>query len=132
MSFLSLKLLSYMVVLIRDIGNITFSTSAITFKPIYMTSLLVSVAMDINDYNVNNYNDVRRWTISCSKANSRIVSISSSKASKPYHAKIKQLNNLTNKEFRDPINSSQLSYSNQREREIQVSRATDHKNRMRK
>ena len=49
-----------MVVLIRDIGNITFSTSAITFKPIYMTSLLVSVAMDINDYNVNNYNDVRR------------------------------------------------------------------------
>ena len=60
MSFLSLKLLSYMVVLIRDIGNITFSTSAITFKPIYMTSLLVSVAMDINDYNVNNYNDVRR------------------------------------------------------------------------
>jgi len=88
--------------------------------------------MDINDCNVDNYDDVREQTISCNKANSRIVSISSSEAFKPYHTKMEQLNDLSDEKFRDPIDSSQLLYDNQREREIQVSRMTDYENKTRK
>jgi len=69
------------------------------------------MVMDINDCNVDNYDNVRRQT-SHRKANSRTVSMSSSEASKPYHAKMEQLNDLTDKEFSDPIDSSQLSYNN--------------------
>lgn len=48
-----------MVVPIRDTGNITSFTLAITSKPIQITSLLASVVMDIDDCNVNNYNNIR-------------------------------------------------------------------------
>ena len=68
--------------------------------------------MDINDCNIDNYNNVRRQTMSHSKANSRTVFMSPSEASKPYHTKMEQLNDLPDKEFRDPIDSSQLSYNN--------------------
>jgi len=90
------------------------------------------MAMDINDCNVDNYDDVREQTMSHNKANSRTVFISSSEVFKPYHAKMEQLNDLPDEEFRDPIDSSQLLYDNQREREIQVSRMTDYENRTRK
>ena len=56
----------------------------------------------------------------------------SSKAFKLYHAKMEWLNDFPDKEFSDPIDSSQLSYNNQRKREIQISRVTDHKNKTRK
>jgi len=37
--------------------------------------------------------------------------MSSSKASEPYYVKMKWLNNLPDKEFRESVNSSQLLYS---------------------
>ena len=107
-----------MVALIRDIENIISFTSAITFKLTQMTSLLASVEMDISDYNIDNYNNIRRQTMSYSKFNSKTVSISSSEVLELYCAKIEQLNNLSNKEFRKSVNSSQLLYKNQREGEI--------------
>ena len=96
-----------------------------------ITSLLAPVAMDINNFNANNYDNIRGQTLSHSKTNLRTVSMYSSKASEVYHAKMEWLNDLPNKEFRDLIDSSQLSYNNSREREIQVSRATNHENKMR-
>ena len=44
---------------------------------------------------------------------------------------MEQLNDLPDKKFRDSINSSQLLYNDLREREIQISRTTDHENRAR-
>ena len=80
--------------------------------------------MDIDIFTINNYNDVRKITISSSKANLRIASMSSSILSELYHEKIEYFNNLSN-EFRKPVNSSQLSYDNNRREENQISKATD-------
>jgi len=80
--------------------------------------------MDIDIFTINNYNDVRKITISPSKANLRIASMSSSILSELYYEKIKYFNNLSN-EFRKPVNSSQLSYDNNRREENQISKATD-------
>ena len=61
-----------------------------------------------------------------------MVSISSSKISVDYTTKIKYLNNVSDdEEIRELIDSSQLSYTEQREKEIQVSKATNYKNRIR-
>ena len=99
-------------------------------------NLLAPVEMDIDDFNVgnvNNYNDVRGHTMSSNKAASRTVSMSSSKALEDYATRVEHLNNiLCNEETRKPINSSQLSYTEQGEIEIQVSRATNHENKVRK
>ena len=97
--------------------------------------LLAPVEMDIDDFNIgniDNYDDVRGWTISFNKAALRMVSISSSKISVDYTTKIKYLNNVSDdEEIRELIDSSQLSYTEQREKEIQVSKATNYKNRIR-
>ena len=87
-SLLSLELLSYIVAPIRDTRNITSFTLAITFKPMNITSLLAPVAMDINNFNANNYDNIRGQTLSHSKTNLRTVSMYSSKASEVYHAKM--------------------------------------------
>jgi len=121
-----------MVALIRDTWNITPFTSAITFKSTQMTFLLASVVIDIDNCNVDNYDDVRGQTLSHSKSNSRMVLMSSSEALEPYCVKIEQLNDLSDFLVRESIDSSQLLYDNQRKGEIQVSRATDYENRVRK
>jgi len=70
--------------------------------------------------------------MSHSKFNSRTVSIFSSKVLELYCVKIEWLNDFSDKEFREPVNSSQLLYNNQREEKIQISRVTDHENKIRK
>ena len=58
--------------------------------------------------------------------------MSSSKASKDYTSRMKQLNNISNsEEIREPIDSSQLSYAKQREKKIQISRAANYKSKIR-
>ena len=55
--------------------------------------------------------------------------MSSSEASVDYATKMERLNNISDEdEFREPIDSSQLSYAEKKE--IQVSRATDHNNKV--
>ena len=87
-------------------------------------NLPASVEMDINDFNIsniNNYNDVREHTMSSNKATSRMVSMSLSKILEDYATRVECFNNIlipNNKKTRKPINSSQLSYIEQRKTEI--------------
>ena len=100
---------SCIVAPIRDQGNITFSTLAITTSNAIM-NLPGPVEMDIDDFNVsniNNYNDMRGYTIPSNKTASRTVFISSSEASVNYATRMEYLNNIPDdEETREPIDSS--------------------------
>ena len=79
--------------------------------------------------NVDNYDDVRGYTMTSNKHSSRTVSMFSSKILVNYTTRMKQLNNVSDKAvFKEPVDSLQLSYTD--ENEIQVSRATNHENRI--
>ena len=121
-----------MVAPIRDIGNKSFSTSATMNSDSRMT-FPPNMGMDVDDFgsrNVNNYDDVRGRTMTSNKTSSRTVSMSSSEALVDYATKLECLNNvLDDEETREPIDNSQLSYAEPKE--IQVSGATDHENRVR-
>ena len=52
-------------------------------------------------------------------------------SSEPYYEKIEHFNNLSDEEFGKPVNSSQLSYNDNRGEGNQVSKVTDQENRMR-
>ena len=99
---------SCIVAPIRDQGNITFSTSAITTSNAIM-NLPGPVEMDIDDFNVsniNNYNDMRGYTIPSNKTASRTVFISLSEASVNYATRMEYLNNVPDDEkTREPIDS---------------------------
>ena len=87
-----------MVAPIRDQGNITFSTSAITTLNAIM-NLPSSVKMDIDNFNignVDNYDDIRGHTISSNKTASRMIFMSSSKASVLWQPLITMTNDNTN------------------------------------
>ena len=90
-----------------------------------------NIGMDINNFvssNVENYNNVRGCILTSNKNSSRTISMSSSEALVDYATKMKQLNKISDKVvFREPINSLQLSYAE--EKKIQVSRTTDYDNR---
>ena len=91
------------------------------------------MGMDIDDFgsrNVDNYGEAKDCTMTSNKISSRTVSISSSKILVDYATRMEQLNNVPdNEKTREPIDSLQLSYAEPKE--IQVSRATDHENRVR-
>ena len=134
-SLLFLILLSYIVVPIKDKENTFFFTLAIITSD-SIIDLPALVKMDINDFNVgniNNYNNIREYTMSSNKATFRMVSMFLSEILEDYATKVECLNNVfDDDEIREPINSSQLSYIEQRGEEIQVSRATSYENRIRK
>ena len=79
-----------------------------------MDCLPANLAININDYkNIVNYDNVKGRTFSSSsKVFSRNASISSKASSMEYHARMEIQNKLPDKEFIEPINNSQLSYSN--------------------
>jgi len=112
-----------MVVPIKDQGNTTFSTLAIIISDLII-NLPASVEMDIDNFNIsniNNYNNVRRHTMPSNKATSRMVSMSLSKVSEDYATRVECFNNIpipNDKKTREPINSSQLSYMEQRKTKI--------------
>ena len=63
------------------------------------------------------------------KNSSKTVSMFSNKASVDYTTRVEQLNNVSEETvFKEPIDSLQLSYMN--EEEIQISRTTDHENKV--
>ena len=92
--------------------------------------------IDIDDFNIgniNNYNEIRKCTMSSNKATFRTVFMFSSKTLKDYATRVECLNNIPDdEEIREPIDSSQLFYAEQEEIEIQVSRVTNYENRARK
>ena len=99
-------------------------------------SLPAPVEMDIDNFNVgniDNYDNIRGYIMSSNKAASRMVSMSSSKTSEDYTTRVEHLNNIPdNEKTRELINSSQLSYTEQEKMEIQVSKATNYENRVKK
>ena len=100
----------------KDLENIHFSTLALTSTIIHMAFIPASKII-----NINNYNNTRERTSSPSKASFRSVS------SQFYYEKIVLNNNLSNKEFRELVNNSQLSYKdNSKERNL-IRKITDYK-----
>ena len=99
-------------------------------------SLPAPVEMDIDNFNVgniDNYDNIRGYIMSSNKAASRMVSMSSSKTSEDYTTRVEHLNNIPdNEKTRELINSPQLSYTEQEKMEIQVSKATNYENRVKK
>ena len=91
-----------------------------------------NMGMDINNFissNVDNYNDIRGYTMTSNKNSSRTVSMFSSKVFVDYATKMERLNNVSEETvFKELIDSLQLSYVDKED--IQVSRATDHENRV--
>ena len=120
-----------MVVPIRDIENKALFTSAITNKQPNM-NLLPNMGIVIDNFgggNVNNFDKVRGCSITSNKSASRTVSISSSKVLVEYAIRLEHLNdNLDNDKNKDLIDSSQLSYAELKE--IQVNWATNHENKI--
>ena len=115
-----------MVVPIRDIENKALFTSAITNKQPNM-NLLPNMGIVIDNFgggNVNNFDKVRGCSITSNKSTSRTVSISSSKVLVEYAIRLEHLNDKN----KDLIDSSQLSYAELKE--IQINWATNHENKI--
>jgi len=87
--------------------------------------------MEIDDFinsNVDNYDNVRGYTMTSNKNSSRTVFISLSKALVDYSTGMEQLNNISEETiFKELVDSLQLSYVDKED--IQISKATNHENR---
>jgi len=88
--------------------------------------------MDIDDFissNVDNYDNIRGYTMTSNKNSSKTVFMSLNKALVDYSTGMEQLNNISEKTiFKELVDSSQLSYVDKED--IQISRATDHEDRI--
>jgi len=98
-----------MVTPLRDIGN------KLLFTSVFMNShssmdLLSNMGMDIDDFvskNVDNYDDMKGYSMTSNKTASRTILMFSSKVSVDYATRIEWLNDISEEvETRDPINSS--------------------------
>ena len=105
----------------RDLENTCFSISAPTSTTTHMAFLLAPEVMDID-----NYDNIKGRKSSSSKASSRSTLISSSVSSQSYHKRIVLNNDLSDKKFVKPVNSSQMFYKNKSKEINTVSKATDH------
>ena len=72
-------------------------------------NLLFNIEININNFvsrNINNYNNIRNCSITSNKNTFKIVLISLNEILMNYVTKIKQLNNISNKDkTRNPINN---------------------------
>ena len=75
-----------------------------------MVHFLANSAMDINKYPVNNFDNTRRINPLSSNVSSRSFSIVSKTSTILYYERMVINNNTPDKESREPIDSSQLSY----------------------
>jgi len=93
-----------MVVSSSELANIHIFTSTFNSKLSQMDRTPANVAIDINS------DIIRRRTNSSSSTSSRSALIISKVSSIPYHKRMEINNDLSDKKFIDPIDSSQLSY----------------------
>jgi len=108
-----------MVVLIRELVNKQLSIISISSKLSNMAHLPSNADMEVK-------NNIRGRSTSSNKTTSRSISVSSAALLCAYHLRMEYNNNLSDEMEVDPINSSQLSYSDNIEREGNpVSKATD-------
>ena len=75
-----------------------------------------SLAIDIDKYSVNNYDDMRRRKSSLSNISSRSVLVVSDVFSIMYHNRMIVNNNLPEQEQVEPIDNSRLLYSSKYQR----------------
>ena len=74
----------------------------------------------------NNYNKVRGCSLTPSKQQSRMASMSSSTHLVDYAGRCEHMNNvIEDKQAKDPIDSSQLSYTSLKKQGNQVSKVAD-------
>jgi len=90
-------------VLIRELANKLFSTSAINLQPLQMAQFLSNMDIDTNI--------IRESFIFSSKVSSRESSTYSTISSTLYHQRMEIQNNFLDKDIQEPIDSSQLSYA---------------------
>ena len=134
-SFLSLVPPSCMVVPVRDLGNKFSSTTSNTSSSSLFKLLTVSFSnyteMDIFPGTApDNYDEVRGRPLSTNTNISRDSSMSFARSSVAYHEKIERNNDMViDNDFND--SSLALSYENEQERAIYVSKAADLQNNMR-
>ena len=82
--------------------------------------------MDINvTKKVDNFDNARRRSPSSSNVSSRSASVELKASSIPYHERMVIQNNLLDEEFREPIDCSQLLYSNNCQGNSHVNMAVD-------
>ena len=89
-----------------------------------MAHLPPSVAMNVVNYNINNYDNIRRRKSSLSNVSFRNTSVFSSTSSILWHKRIVINNKLPNQEHVEPIDNSQLLYSGDSQENNQDSTAT--------
>jgi len=78
-----------------------------------MEHLLAGSVMDIDiNKKVNNFDSARERSLSSSNVSSRSASVELKISPILYHKRIVIQNNLSDEEFREPIDRSQLSYNN--------------------
>ena len=112
----------YIVVPIRELVNILFSTLTTTVQSLQMACLPSTRNMDVDT------DIIRRRYTSSSKVSSRESLIDSKASSMAYHKRIEIMNNLLNNDIWEPINSSQLLYALNKEeagKGKMVSKVTD-------
>ena len=113
-----------MVALNRDIRNINLHSSAFTNSSAQMVFFPPSVAIDIVKHSVNNYDDIRGRKSSSSNISSRSILVVSGISSIIYYNRMIINNDLPEQEQVEPIDNSQLSYSNKCQRNNQDSIVT--------
>lgn len=89
-----------------------------------MAHLPPSVAMNVVNYNINNYDNIRRRKSSLSNVSFRNTSVFSSTSLILCHKRIVINNKLPNQEHVEPIDNSQLLYSGDSQENNQDSTAT--------
>jgi len=112
-----------MIVPNRDLGNKQFLSSAFTSSTVQIAPLSHVAVMDVDK--VDNFDDIRERSSLSSKVSFRSTSVSLSTSSIPYHKRMVINNNIPDEEFKEPIDSFQLSYKDNSQERNHVSMATD-------
>ena len=120
LSLLSLLPPSCMVVPIRELVNKQFSHSSANTFHFTIAQFFSSIEMDINSNII-----LRRRSNLSSKANSRSSLIFSNTSFIPYHEYMELENNKSEDNIREPINSSQLFYKDNMDKDESISRVAN-------
>ena len=109
----------------RDLGNKQFSFSAFSSSASQMAHFPADSVMNIDNNQVDNYDNARGRNPSSSNVSSQSSSVVLNTSTILYHERMVINNSAPNEEFREPINSSQLSYKNNGQANGCVNKAID-------
>jgi len=95
----------------RDIKNINFYSSALTNFLTQIVFFFLGVAMNVDKYSIDNYDNMRKRKSSPSNISSRNVSVISNVSSVVYYDRMIINNDLFKQEQVEPIDNFQVLYS---------------------